>query len=122
SQSQTQSQNTSLVVSIQSSSDPGLERHIFNNIASAGRQLGRMSDVLEVLIAAYERDPRTVPEPSATSAISAFRSMRSEIAREKEARSPERIIEALETLRAEDKEAYAVLVQRLRRWLDEPHE
>jgi hypothetical protein len=32
----------------------------------------------------------------------------------------ERIIEALETLRAEDKEGFAVLVQR-RLWLDDQH-
>ena len=61
-QNQTQSQilNNALMVTVQSSSDPGLERQIFNNVASAGRQLGRIADVLEVLIGAYESNPNVV--------------------------------------------------------------
>ena len=117
-QSQAQSQSTSLLVSIEGSSDPGLERRIFGEIASAGRQLGRLSDVLEVLVTAYERNLANSVEPSATATFTAFRQMRSQIEREKAQRTPERIIEALEKLRGEDSAAFVALVGRLRSWLD----
>lgn len=118
SQTQAQTQNTSLMVSIQSSSDPGLERRIFGKVASAGRQLSRMANVLEILIAAFERDGGSNATPIASEAIAAFRAMQDEIAQEKAGRAPERIIEALEELRAEDPEAYGRVRSRLRQWLD----
>jgi hypothetical protein len=99
------------------SSDPSLERRIFGKVASAGRQIGRIADVLDILIAAFERD--TLPEPTAAAAIAAYRGMREEIAREKAARAPERYIDALETLRSEDPKVYAQLLPRLRQWLNE---
>lgn len=116
-QNQTQSQSNSLQVTIQSSSDPALERRIFGKVASAGKQLGRIAHVLDILIGAYERDPNTVQDANAIAAIAAFRSMQADIASEKNARSPERIIEALEELRAEDGKAYVALLPRLRQWL-----
>jgi hypothetical protein len=45
--------------------------------------------------------------------------MRRQIAREKKARSPERIIGALESLRAEDQQAFTALMAHLRSWLAE---
>ena len=44
-QNQSQSQNTSVQVTIESSSDPALERRIFSNIASTGRRLGRIVNI-----------------------------------------------------------------------------
>lgn len=117
-QTQTQTQNTSLLVSIQSSSDPGLERRIFGQVASAGRQINRMASVLEVLIAAFERDGGSNANPIASEAIAAFRAMQDEIAQEKASRAPERIIEALEALRREDPDACGRLRSHLRAWLD----
>jgi hypothetical protein len=119
SQQQSQSQINSLQVSIQSSSDPGLERRIFGDVASAGRQLSRMSDVLELLLAADERAAPPAADPAGKAAIAAFREMRRQIAREKKARSPERIIGPLESLRAEDQQAFTALVAHLRSWLAE---
>jgi hypothetical protein len=116
-QAQSQSQNTSLQVTIANSSDPALERRIFSSVASTGRQLGRIAAVLDLLVAAFERT--TTVETDAAEAIAAYRSMRAEIEREKAARAPERFIEALETLRSEDPRAYAELLPRLRQWVRE---
>lgn len=116
-QSQSQSQTTAVQVSIQASSDPALERRIFGKVASAGRQIGRIADVLDILIATFERDARLAP--SAVAVLATYRSMREEIAREKAAWAPERYLEALETLRAENPRAYAELLPRLRQWLSE---
>lgn len=116
-QIQSQSQNTSLQLTIASSSDPALERRIFSSVASTGRQLGRITAVLDILVAAFERS--ATAETSAAEAIAAYRSMRAEIEREKAARAPERFIEALEALRSEDPRAFADLLPRLRQWMRE---
>lgn len=118
SQSQSQSQTTSVVVNVERTSDPALERRIFSEVASAGRQFGRIFDVLDVLITAYECNASGTQEPSAADAISAFRAMREQIEKEKKDRSPERIIEALETMRREDQDTYLAVTSRLRQWLD----
>jgi hypothetical protein len=99
-QTQSQSQNTSVQVTIESSSDPALERRIFSNVASTGRQLGRIADVLDILVAAFERG--TNVEPNVAAVIAAYRDMRADIEREKAARAPERFIDTLEALRSED--------------------
>ncbi len=116
-QTQSQSQNTSVQVTIESSSDPALERRIFSNVASTGRQLGRIADVLDILVAAFEHS--TNVEPNVAAVIAAYRDMRAEIEREKAARAPERFIDTLEALRSEDPRAYADLLPRLRQWLSE---
>lgn len=118
SQSQSQSQTTSVVVNVERTSDPALERKIFSEVASAGRQFARIFDLLEVLVAVYERNALVPLEPSAADAISAFRAMREQIEKEKRDRSPERIIEALETMRREDQDTYLAVTSRLRQWLD----
>lgn len=125
-QQQTQTQTTSvsneLHIRIASSSDPGLERFIFADVASAGRQLGRLADVVAVLLDGYERAAGPGLEPRAAAAIQAFREMQSAIAARKSARSVERVFEALETLRNDDPAAFAELAGRLRRYLDDPRE
>ena len=116
---QNQSQSQSLVVNIQNSSDPALERRIFSEVASEGRQLGLISDVLSILIAAYERNSSESLEPSIVSSIHQFQEMQVQIEKEKKERSPERVIEALETMRREDYETYILVASRLRKWLGE---
>lgn len=118
-QSESQSQTTSVVVNVEKTSDPALERRIFSQIASAGQQLGRMSDVLDLLIAAYEQTASNQMNADATNTIQAFRAMREQIEKEKIERSPERIIESLENMRREDNETYQVVAARLRQWLSE---
>ncbi len=122
SQSETQSQTASVVVNVERTSDPALERRIFSGVASAGRQLGRMSDVLEVLVTVYEQSVSGQLDPSAAKSIKAFRAMREQIEKEKRERSPERIIEALETMRCEDSETFQAVTARLRQWLNEKTE
>ena len=116
---QNQSQSQSLVVNIQNSSDPGLERKIFSEVASEGRQLGRISDVLAILLAAYERNSSEPLEPGIASSIRQFHEMQAQIEKQKKQRSPERVIEALETMRREDNEAYKLVASCLRKWLSE---
>ena len=83
----------------------------------SGRQLGRIGDVLDILSAVFERNIGA--EPNGAAAIAAYRNMRADIAREKAVRVPERIIEALDSLRSEDPKACAELLPRLRQWLSE---
>jgi hypothetical protein len=118
-QTQSQIQHNSLMVTVQNSSDPGLEREIFKNVASAGRQLGRIADVLDILIVAYEGNPYVVHDANSFAAINAFRNMRAEIAKQVDARSPDRFIEALDALSVENGKAYTALLPRLQQWLDE---
>jgi hypothetical protein len=116
---QNQSQSQSLVVNIQNSSDPALERRIFSEVASEGRQLGLISDVLNILIAAYERNTPEPMESSILSSIHKYQEMQAQIEKEKKERSPERVIEALETMRREDNETYLLVASRLRKWLSD---
>jgi len=73
--------------------------------------------VLDILIAAFERNIGA--EPNGAAAIAAYRSMRADIAREKAVRTPGRIIDALNALRSEDPGACAERLPRLRQWLSE---
>jgi hypothetical protein len=116
---QNQSQSQSLVVNIQNSSDPALERRIFSEVASEGRQLGLISDVLNILIAAYERNTPEPMEPGILSSIHKYQEIQAQIEKEKKERSPERVIEALETMRCEDNETYLLVASRLRNWLSD---
>lgn len=116
---QSQSQSQSLVVNIQNTSDPALERKIFSEVASEGRQLGRICDVLGVLIAAYERNAAEPLQPGIDRAIRQFQEMQAQIDKHKKQRSPERVIEALETMRQEDSQTYLLVASRLRQWLSE---
>jgi hypothetical protein len=116
-----QNQSQSVVVNIQNASDPALERRIFSEVASEGRQLGLISDVLNILIAAYERNASEPMEPGILSSIHKYQEMQAQIDKEKKERSPERVIEALEAMQREDNETYLLVASRLRRWLsDQP--
>ncbi|MGC3990922.1 MAG: hypothetical protein QM796_14845 [Chthoniobacteraceae bacterium] len=94
-QAQSQSQSVNISVSLDSSSDPDLERHIFAKVSSVGRQLGRISEVLELLLNAYEQGR---PEASQDEAIVAFREMQQKIEAEKSERTQKRIKAALKEL------------------------
>ena len=118
---QNQSQTQSLVVNIQSSSDPALERRIFSEVASEGRQLGLISGVLNILLDAYQRYMPGPLDPEVLNTIRKYQDMQAQIEKEKQARSPERVIEALETMQREDNETYLLVASRLRKWLsDQP--
>jgi hypothetical protein len=70
-------------VNLGRSSAPEVEAEILENVGSYGRQLGRISDVLEVLVARLPRDTLTEHERAA---VEDFSSQMREIKRIKEKR------------------------------------
>jgi hypothetical protein len=115
---QNQSQSQSLVLNIQNSSDIALEQKIFSQIASAGHQLGVISDVLDILVTAYRQNSKTTLTLDIESTLNRFKEMQVQIDQEKKARAPERVIEVLEAMRSEDQEAYLRIATSLRSWLN----
>lgn len=117
--SQAQSQVQTVTLNLKNAGDPALEAHIFGELHSVGRQLGRISAVLEVVLDALQASP-ALQLPEATAALEAFRAVQQDIEQAKEARRPETsIIEVLEQLRAEDRVAYDSTVGQLRAYLDD---
>jgi hypothetical protein len=114
---QQQQQQQVVNVNVPGSGDPALEAHIFQKLYSAGRQIGEISAVLEVLLAGWNP---ALASPDANAAIEAFRAMQREIAEAKRqrARDPERFVQQLETLQNDDPIAYQRVVDRLRSWLN----
>ena len=81
-QNQNQNQNQSVSINV-ASSDPMLEQRIFGQVASAGRQLARMAEVMSILIAQFsENNSETMTEEQRAS-IQAFQDMCSNIKQEK---------------------------------------
>src|SRR5262245_3739160 len=101
-QSQQQSQALTLTLNLDNSGDPQLEKHIFNDLFSVGRQLARISAVVEVLIKALEGNP-VLQVPDAWSAIEAFAQMQRDIVKAKyESRPEQAIIRELVELERDD--------------------
>ena len=116
--SQSQSQQQFVTVTVESGGDPELERRIFSQVHSAGRQLRNVSAVLELLLAAHEASGGTfAPAPQAQQAVEAFRAMQLDILKAKSVRDPERLISQLEAMRQVDAQAFARLRDRLNEWL-----
>ena len=117
-QSQSQTQALTLTLNLgQNSSDPELERKVLNEMYSAGSQLGRISDVIEVVLRALAT---STPVPiDADAAVQAFRAMQREIAAAKQTRAPElRFVRELDALREHDAPAYERTLRQLREYLD----
>jgi hypothetical protein len=114
-QSQTQEQN--VTITLESSGDPLLEHRIFATGQSAGRQLGYLSAVIQILLDAHEGDPRLTAHPGAANAIANFRRSQAEIERIKQLREPERILEELRRDRGDRPERARELRDQLRAWL-----
>jgi len=114
---QNQTQLQQLTFNFQNSSDPNLELRILNQVHSAGRQLGRISAVVDVLLDAVAGN-YALGTVEGRAAIDDFRKMESEIAESKRAYSTEYFIARLEALRREDAPAYDATVSRLRAFLD----
>jgi hypothetical protein len=113
---QQQQQQQIVNVNVPGSGDPALEAHIFQKLYSAGRQIGQISAVVEVLLAGWNP---ALASPDANAAIEAFRAMQREIAEAKRerARDPERFVQQLETLQQEDQVGFQRVADRLRSWL-----
>ncbi len=56
-------------INLGSSGDPKVEALILDEVGSYGRQLGRLSDVIEVLVARLDRNTLTKPELDAVEAF-----------------------------------------------------
>jgi hypothetical protein len=113
---QQQQQQQIVNVNVPGSGDPALEAHIFQKLYSAGRQIGQISEVLEVLLAGWNP---ALASPDANAAIEAFRAMQREIAdaKRERARDPERFVQQLVTLQQDDQVAFQRVADRLRSWL-----
>ncbi|HKU43784.1 MAG TPA: hypothetical protein VJR89_36745 [Polyangiales bacterium] len=118
-QSQQQSPALTLTRTLASSGDPQLEQHIFNDLFSAGRQLARISAVVEVLVKALEGNP-ALQVPDAWSAIEAFAQMQRDIVKAKyESRPEQAIIRELIELECDDPAEHARVATALREYLDD---
>ena len=119
-QAQSQTQQQEITISVQSAGDPDLERRIFAQVHSAGRQLRSLSAVIEVLLAAQAaNNPSFAQEDAARNAIETFRKMQLDILKAKGLRDPARLIKELDALRQTDAQAFATVRDQLTQWLQD---
>ena len=112
-QSQTQSLNLTLNLG-RNTNDPAFEEQVFNDMYSAGSQIGRMAALLEVLLKA-SKGKTALKSGDARAAIEAFERMQADIQKAKAERAPERaFVNQLDALRARDPEAYDRTIVALR--------
>jgi hypothetical protein len=116
---QSQAQQQQISINFQNSSDPTLELRILNRVHSAGRQLGRISAVVEVLLDAVAGHPALTTE-AGSAAIAQFQKMVKDIEDSKQGYATDYFIAQLEALRTEDPAAYAATAARLRAVLGPP--
>jgi hypothetical protein len=99
--------------------DPDMERRIVENVASYGRQLGRIVEVVQVLVAQLPTGELT---PAERDAVRSFTEMAERIAAVKDAAAAapptvaklDRFIADIEGLRSTDPDRYRDLVDRIR--------
>jgi hypothetical protein len=119
SQSQSQTQTLNLSLSIDNSGNPELERRVFNDVHSPGRQLSRISAVVEVLLNAVEGHI-ALQQPAAVASLQAFRELQRDIEAAKLAFTPEQqIVTQLRELAARDPAAHARATATLSSYLQE---
>jgi beta-phosphoglucomutase-like phosphatase (HAD superfamily) len=117
-QSQGQSQALNLVVNLDNSGNPQFEQHVFNNLYSVGRQLARVSAVLEGVLSALEGNA-ALQAPVAANAIDEFKQMQRAIAKAKDERKPEQaIMRQLAELSKSDPDEHARVSAALRSYLN----
>ena len=124
---QEQSQNQSIQISVNSAGDPELERRIFCEVASVGRQLGTISDALALALGALANQVGLPHDPETTETLERFATLRRTIEAAKEARDaaclgrdPDQLMRALEALQRTDPNACAQYRERLSSWLEHP--
>jgi hypothetical protein len=93
--------------------DPDLERRITGQVASYGRQLGRMLDAVDVLIRTGRKGSLSVEDQQALDAV---QSMRAEIEQVKQRSAAERVDRVVADVRrlGADREANREALQRIR--------
>lgn len=75
-----------LNINIGATAAPEIEQQIVNNVASYGSQIGRMADVLDILIAKEISEAGKSIAPEEMAAFAAFAAFRDQFAKIKEAR------------------------------------
>jgi len=106
-------------VNLMQSSDPGMERDIVENVAGYGRQLGRISEALRVLLD-HEAVRAAALSPEERKAIDDFTDMSDQIADLKAkreqltARQVDEFVDTLAQLREKNPEGYRRVAERLR--------
>ena len=116
-QQQNQSQNQSVSINV-ASSDPMLEQRIFGQVASAGRQLARMAEVMNILITQFADTIGATMTEEQQASIHAFQEMCRSIKQEKARHTAEYIMGQLDSLQVKDAVEYARLMGQLRARLD----
>jgi hypothetical protein len=117
---QSQTQQQLITINLESSGDPELERRLLNGRHGVGRQLGELSAVVEVLLAAHEKGAAPA---EADAAVEKFKKAQAEIRREKRLRERERLLQTLEKVQrleraeARDVEEARKAIRALRDWL-----
>jgi hypothetical protein len=115
---QSQFQQQAITISVESAGDPDLERRIFGQVHSAGRQLSNLAAVIEVLLTAQQAaNPAFAQAGPDQKAVETFRKMQADILRAKSTIDPDRLISHLDDLRRVDATAFAALRDRLSAWL-----
>ena len=103
--------------------DAALERRIVEDVASYGRQLGRIMDALDVLLARAERERTGAWDASERAAVAAFRELVRDVAAVKEQRAAgavgaeidvDALAARLEDLRRRDPALHGETLRRLR--------
>jgi hypothetical protein len=104
-------------INLAKSSEPALERRIVENVAGYGRQLGRMIEALEALLAHTDRTSWTAAQKKA---YEDFRELADAIAAEKGAwiaptrENAERFLEGLRRLKETDVARYREIVDQVK--------
>lgn len=104
------------------SSDPSMEREIVENIASYGRQLGKINEVMVVLLQHVSLPSLDQAERGA---IENFQTMAAQIAALKATHglpneeNINRLLDAIEYMKSHDNESYQRVTTRLRQVLDD---
>jgi hypothetical protein len=113
---QSQSQQQTISISVQSAGDPDLERRIFSEVHSAGRQLRSLSAVVELLLAGKENNP-PFDTPEASETVATFRDIQHDILLAKSLRNQDKLMSQLENLRKADPNEFNSVRDRLKAWL-----
>lgn len=111
-QQQNQKQNQSVSINV-ASSDPMLEQRIFNQVASAGRQLARMADVMSILVEQFESTSGEFMTSTQRDSIQQFQEMCDRIKKEKVRHTADNILRQMDSLKANDATEYANLLSQL---------
>jgi hypothetical protein len=94
-----------------STADAAQEQRIIQGVASYGRQLGRISDVLNVLISLVDT---TALNPDQQQKLDDFSEMLEQITKEKVENQLELLLKEIGDLKDQDKDKYQELVKKLR--------